>query len=63
MLAHGRGAAAAGIVTADRYAYVSALYGIDFSQRWIQLGYLCIFIAVFQAGHLLATRFVRHIVR
>jgi hypothetical protein len=47
----------------DRYTYVSTLYGLDYSARWTNLGYLAIFIVVFQFGHLLATKYVRHIVR
>lgn len=54
---------AAGPYPMDRYTYVSTLYGLDYSARWTNLGYLAIFIVVFQFGHLLATKYVRHIVR
>ena len=48
---------------ADVYTYVSTWYEIDYDTRWNQLGYLVIFIAFFQITGMLATRYVRHIVR
>lgn len=52
-----------GIVTVDRYTYVENLYDFKYEDRWAQVGYLAIFVAVFQAGNMLATRYIRHIVR
>jgi hypothetical protein len=52
-----------GLLTVDRNAFVEALYDFKYDSRWDQLGYLAIFIIVFQASSILATRYVRHISR
>jgi ATP-binding cassette, subfamily G (WHITE), member 2, SNQ2 len=53
----------AGLTVVDRYAYVSNKYDISFSDMWNSLGYLAIFIIVFQALAFRSTRYVKHIVR
>ena len=45
------------------YAYVSTKYELDYFARWENLGYLAIFVAVFQLFAVMATRYIRHIVR
>ena len=47
----------------DRYDYVSQKYDVWWDQEWINLGYLAIFIAVFQVLALYGTNKIRHIVR
>lgn len=50
-------------VILDRYSYIADKYEVYYDSRWANLGYLAIFIAVFQTLNILATRFVRHINR
>ena len=47
----------------DRYTWIARKYDIDYNTRWENLGYLAIFIIVFQLAVILATRYVRHISR
>ena len=47
----------------DRYAYVSQKYDVWFNEEWTSLGYLAIFIAVFQLLGLYGIKYIRHIVR
>jgi ABC-type multidrug transport system ATPase subunit/ABC-type multidrug transport system permease subunit len=47
----------------DRFQYVEANFDAPYSMRWNNLGYLCIFLAVFQVFHLLALRFISHVKR
>lgn len=47
----------------DRYTYVSQKYDVWFDAEWQSLGYLAIFIAVFQLLALYGINRVRHIVR
>ena len=47
----------------DRYTYVSQKYDVWFDAEWTNLGYLAIFIVVFQALALYAINRIRHIVR
>ena len=52
------------IGTQTKYEYVSSKYVVyDGNDAWNALGYLAIFIAVFQTGAFLGMRYVRHIVR
>lgn len=53
----------AGVINVDRYLYVSTKYDVSFSDQWNSLGYLAIFIIVFQLFAFRSTRVVRHIVR
>ncbi len=52
-------------VPVPQWAYVCAKYGFDCDVQFptTLVGYLCIFVLVFQAGHLLSISFIRHIVR
>jgi hypothetical protein len=52
-------------VDVPTWAYVCNKYGFDCATQFPTslVGYLCIFILVFQAGHLLSISFIRHIVR
>lgn len=52
-----------GLTTVDRYDYVAGKYDMNYADRWESLGYLAIFIIVFQLLAILATRYVRHLVR
>ena len=45
------------------YTYTSGLYQVYEEETRRSLGYLVIFILVFQAGAFLAVRYIRHIVR
>jgi ATP-binding cassette subfamily G (WHITE) protein 2 (SNQ2) len=49
--------------TAPVYSFVSNKYEVYYSDRWSNLGYLSLFIVVFAGVAVLATQFVRHIVR
>lgn len=51
------------MINVDRYLYVSTKYDVSFSDQWNSLGYLAIFIIVFQLFAFRSTRVVRHIVR
>lgn len=50
-------------VTADRFEYVQSVYGLRYDQRWTALGWMTVYIAIFQVGHFLALRFVSHVTR
>ncbi len=52
-----------GSVQVDRYEYVASKYELDYSQIWASVGYLSIFVAVFQALALIFTRYLRHLTR
>jgi len=53
-----------GAFAVNKYDFVANLYQVfDGQAAWNALGYLAIFIAVFQAGAFAGLRFVRHIVR
>jgi hypothetical protein len=47
----------------DRYAYVSSKYDVYFEEEWASLGFLAIFIVVFQVFALYGINRIRHIVR
>lgn len=47
----------------DRYTYVSQKYDVDFNTEMLNVGYLAIFILVFQALAMVSIYRVRHIVR
>ena len=51
------------IFNVDRYDYVSQKYDVWFSEEWRNLGYLAIFIVVFQIFALYGINRIRHIVR
>ena len=50
-------------VKVDRYAYVSTKYEVYAEQAWNSLGYLALFIIVFQMLAFFSLRYVRHISR
>jgi ABC-type multidrug transport system permease subunit len=52
-----------GLVLRDRYDYVRDTYEVYYENRWANLGYLTIFVLVFQFGAFMAVRYIRHIVR
>ena len=52
-----------GIITVDRSTLVNSLYELEYSQVWANIGYLAIFVGFFQILNVLATTYVRHIVR
>lgn len=52
-----------GVTIQDRYTYIAGKYDIDYNNRWVSLGYLVCFIAVFQVLEMLATRYIRHLTR
>lgn len=47
----------------DRRELVDSLYEINITQVWANVGYLAIFVGVFQVLNILATSYIRHIVR
>ncbi len=47
----------------DRYMQVSSKYEVFYEKQWESLGYLAIFVLVFQMMAFIGTRYVRHIVR
>jgi hypothetical protein len=53
----------AGPRTVQRSSYVRDTYDVHVDDVWISLGYLAIFIAVFQLLAMLATRYIKHISR
>jgi ABC-type multidrug transport system permease subunit len=53
----------AGPVVTTVSDYLQAQYKVDYAGRWDNVGYLVIFIAVFQALHMLCIRFISHIKR
>jgi len=52
-----------GVQTVDTLAYVEESFGISYGNRWLNVGYLCIFIAGLQVLHFIALRYVSHIKR
>lgn len=48
---------------ADRFEWLQSNYGLRYDQRWEALGWLSLYIAIFQAGHFLALRFISHVTR
>lgn len=51
------------VVTMDRYDYVSDSFGIEYSNRWRDIGILCAFIGGFQILHFICVNFVTHVKR
>ena len=49
-----------GIVTVDRWTYMTTLYDFNYSTRWTEVGWLFVFLAVFQLCHLAFTQLLRH---
>ena len=52
-----------GVITVDRSSLVDSLYELEYARVWENIGYLAIFVGVFQVLNVLATTYVRHIVR
>lgn len=50
-------------MTEDRFAYVQESFGLSYGNRWIDIGYLVVFICVFQILHFWALKYVSHIKR
>lgn len=47
----------------DRFAYVENFYGLKYDDRWTSLGWMCVWMLIFQLGHFAALRFVKHATR
>jgi hypothetical protein len=52
-----------GVRSVDRYQYVSGKYEVYAHDSLKNVGFLAVFILVFQVLGILATRYIRHIVR
>ena len=49
-----------GPVVLDRWTYMATLYDFNYGDRWTQLGWLVVFVAVFQLGHFACAQFLQH---
>jgi hypothetical protein len=50
-------------VAVDRYTYVSSKYEVYVEEAWGNVGYLALFVIVFQCMAFYSLRYVRHISR
>lgn len=55
--------APSGQVTVDRFEYVQTAFGVKYSNRWNDIGYLMVFATGIQILHFIFLRHVAHIKR